>query len=389
MGFDTFTLLDNSASALSFGATGKADILKIVTTDGSEGVTMSGTLNVSLGTNIPTGQTYKINNAALAYGDVGAAPASHAHAATDITSGALGSIDRLPALTQYYFWIGDSGGRPSATNSLPIASIQSGVKYCDATDSSKCVQFALSGIATATVRVPTWPDRNFTFDYLTTSTDTNITGLLKGSGGKVAAASAGTDYLAPPSGTSILKANSGGALANASAGSDYPGLASTNALTGANTIGDTSSNNLQKVILQKATSMADHAWQGIAILGTAGEALAQGDIVYKKYNSSAWKYYKYDADGTDKLIHPSGIATAAISSAADGVILIKGVMRDDTWNITSPADGPTEVCASEIAGGVQLCSGYSPGTGDQVVVIGLLVGTNVIETAFGYTWVEK
>jgi hypothetical protein len=38
----TFTLLDNNASALSFGATDKADILKIVTTDAGEGVTMSG-----------------------------------------------------------------------------------------------------------------------------------------------------------------------------------------------------------------------------------------------------------------------------------------------------------------------------------------------------------
>ena len=37
----------------------------------------------------------------------------------------------------------------------------------------------------------------------------------------------GTDVLAPPSGTSILKANSGGALANATAGTDYvaPGTA--------------------------------------------------------------------------------------------------------------------------------------------------------------------
>jgi hypothetical protein len=47
-------------------------------------------------------------------------------------------------------------------------------------------------------------------------------GLLKGAGaGSVSAATAGTDYLAPPSGTAILKANSGGALANATAGTDY------------------------------------------------------------------------------------------------------------------------------------------------------------------------
>lgn len=47
------------------------------------------------------------------------------------------------------------------------------------------------------------------------------TGILKGTSGVISAATAGTDYLEPPSGTAILKANSGGALANASAGTDY------------------------------------------------------------------------------------------------------------------------------------------------------------------------
>ncbi len=59
---------------------------------------------------------------------------------------------------------------------------------------------------------------------------TTLTGVLKGNGTSAfTAATAGTDYLAPPSGTAILKANSGGALANASAGTDYvaPGTATT------------------------------------------------------------------------------------------------------------------------------------------------------------------
>jgi len=50
---------------------------------------------------------------------------------------------------------------------------------------------------------------------------TSVTGVLKGNGTAISAATAGTDYLAPPSGTAILKANSGGALANATAGTDY------------------------------------------------------------------------------------------------------------------------------------------------------------------------
>jgi hypothetical protein len=53
------------------------------------------------------------------------------------------------------------------------------------------------------------------------TTVTTFTGILKGNGSNISAATSGTDYLAPPSGTSILKANSGGALANAAAGTDY------------------------------------------------------------------------------------------------------------------------------------------------------------------------
>ena len=56
---------------------------------------------------------------------------------------------------------------------------------------------------------------------INTSSLTNITGLIKGNGSLISAAESGTDYVAPPSGTSLLKANSGGALANALAGTDY------------------------------------------------------------------------------------------------------------------------------------------------------------------------
>ena len=50
----------------------------------------------------------------------------------------------------------------------------------------------------------------------------SLSGLVKANSSSAAtAATAGTDYLAPPSGTAILKANSGGALANATAGTDY------------------------------------------------------------------------------------------------------------------------------------------------------------------------
>ena len=59
-----------------------------------------------------------------------------------------------------------------------------------------------------------------------------LTGVIKGNGTSAfTAATAGTDYLAPPSGTALLKANSGGALANAVAGTDYVSPTGTETLT--------------------------------------------------------------------------------------------------------------------------------------------------------------
>ncbi len=65
----------------------------------------------------------------------------------------------------------------------------------------------------------------------------SLTGIVKATSGVAAAATAGTDYLAPPSGTALLKANSGGALANATAGTDYLEPPSGTALLKANSGG--------------------------------------------------------------------------------------------------------------------------------------------------------
>ena len=50
---------------------------------------------------------------------------------------------------------------------------------------------------------------------------TTVTGILKGNGTAISAATAGLDYLQPPLGSSIQKANGGGSLVNAVAGTDY------------------------------------------------------------------------------------------------------------------------------------------------------------------------
>jgi hypothetical protein len=50
---------------------------------------------------------------------------------------------------------------------------------------------------------------------------TSISGVLKGDGTSISAAQSNVDYLTPPNGTSIQKANNFGALQNAVAGTDY------------------------------------------------------------------------------------------------------------------------------------------------------------------------
>lgn len=70
---------------------------------------------------------------------------------------------------------------------------------------------------------------------------TTVSGVIKGNGTALSAAVAGTDYLAPPSGTSILKANSGGALANAVPGTDYVAAGSPTTFTAKQTFNGSAS----------------------------------------------------------------------------------------------------------------------------------------------------
>jgi hypothetical protein len=106
------------------------------------------------------------------------------------------------------------------------------------------------------------------------------TGILKGAGtSAIAAATAGTDYLAPPSGTAILKANSGGALANASAGTDYvaPGTATT--FTAKQTFNGTSAILASKFL---------NALEAVTISGTGLASTLNYDItVQSVYYSTA------------------------------------------------------------------------------------------------------
>jgi hypothetical protein len=113
---------------------------------------------------------------------------------------------------------------------------------------------------------------------------TTLTGVLKGNGTSAfTAATAGTDYLAPPSGTAILKANSGGALANATAGTDYvaPGTATT--FTATQTFSGSSS-TLAAVLTDAAEVITISA---TAATGTINYDVTTQSVLYYTSNASA------------------------------------------------------------------------------------------------------
>jgi hypothetical protein len=113
---------------------------------------------------------------------------------------------------------------------------------------------------------------------------TSITGILKGNATAISAAVAGTDYLVPPTGTALLKANSGGALANAVAGTDYQtaqsvtgivkstGTTRSAAVAGTDFMAPSSSFNLGTTSITLNRASAAQSLTGINIDGSAGSA---------------------------------------------------------------------------------------------------------------------
>jgi len=133
--------------------------------------------------------------------------------------------------------IASSGGSGTGDVVGPASSTDNAVARFDGT-TGKLVQnssFVVNDSGEVTTGV--WKGTEVTVPYGGTGVAT-LTGIVKGNGASAfSAATAGTDYLAPPSGTAILKANSGGALANATAGTDYLAPPSGTAILKANSGG--------------------------------------------------------------------------------------------------------------------------------------------------------
>jgi hypothetical protein len=161
---------------------------------------------------------------------------------------------------------------------------------------------------------------------------TTLTGLAKGNGTSAfTAAAAGTDYLAPPSGTSIVKANSGGALANATAGTDYLAPPSGTALLKANSGG----------ALANATAGTDYVAPGGA-LGTP----SSGTLT--------------NATGLPLTTGVTG--TLAVGNGGSGATTLTGVLKGNGTSAFTAATAGTDFVAPGTATTFTAVQGYAPAT---------------------------
>jgi len=158
--------------------------------------------------------------------------------------------------------------------------IVSGEKALIAWNGSDFVKVSTT-VSTATVATANGFAGSNTGGALTLST--TITGITKGNGTALSAATAGTDYLAPPSGTAIMKANSGGALANATAGTDYVAAGTATSFTAQQTFSGSSS-ALAATLVNAAETVTVSA---TAATGTINYDVTTQSVLYYTTNSSA------------------------------------------------------------------------------------------------------
>lgn len=138
-----------------------------------------------------------------------------------------------------------------------------------------------------------------------------------------------------------------------------------------------------------AAPSSDHTYSGVVTTGIAGETLNYGDVVYAKNSSGTEKFYKFDANGTDKALPPRYVvvSTSEVTSGNSATLLIEGIVRHDAWSMTTNQDEGKLVYADvTTAGGITLTR---PSTaGDMVYIIGVVREENVIHFKFNLIGIE-
>lgn len=135
-----------------------------------------------------------------------------------------------------------------------------------------------------------------------------------------------------------------------------------------------------------STPGTDDTWQGSVMTVTAGETLAQWNIVYLKYNTDGPRAYAYNAatgDSDNDTYRPVGIATAAAASAGDSVVIGIGfgIASNEGWTFTNESDEGKPIFAGETDGAITLTRPSD--SGDHIVHLGNLIDEDEVMFSFG------
>ena len=123
-------------------------------------------------------------------------------------------------------------------------------------------------------------------------------------------------------------------------------------------------------------SSDDHYQAEKLVDGTAGEAIAQWDVLYPKNSAGVLKWYKYDCNGADKEKPAQAMAVAAINSGSVGLLMLRGIVRNNGWGMTNNQDEGKLVYSSGTPGAITLTRPST--TGDEVQILGFVMEENVI-----------
>jgi len=135
----------------------------------------------------------------------------------------------------------------------------------------------------------------------------------------------------------------------------------------------------QKSITLDPTPSSDHTWNGLTASFTAGEGMTVGELCYLKSDGKMWQM-DADAEATTKGM--AAMATSTIDAEAAGVFLLRGFIRDDTWDWTIGGD----LFASTTAG---LPTQTAPSaTADIVRIVGQAYNADIIYFNPDNTYIE-
>lgn len=134
--------------------------------------------------------------------------------------------------------------------------------------------------------------------------------------------------------------------------------------------------------LMPASLSADGKYFGKVISGTAGAALAFGDLVYFSSADSKWELAKADAEATTKPL--LGIVVVGGNEDATVSIMLWGFIREDDWAWTTVA-APLFIDASTAG---DMTETAPSGASEFVRIIGHVIDSNTLLFNPENTWME-